>query len=154
VEESWRFDGKGRRKYLSNFFSGLLGEFLGEVERVAACYVWNGLFCEAEEILGFIQNFAGEQRSPYKNPDYSKVRAVFDVNVDGATSTIAIIILDSENREQDVKNLKKWFTVAAVPADKKLSLFNTEADFYRYLGESLSYNFMDMAASAFSAISK
>jgi D-alanyl-D-alanine carboxypeptidase len=96
------------------------------------------------------ENFVGG-KTGFTNAAGETMLSIFDINVDGATSTIAIIILDSENREQDIKNLKRWFTVVAVPAGKKLSLFNAGADFYRYLGESLSDNLTDMVASVFSA---
>ena len=81
------------------------------------------------------KNFVGG-KTGFTNAAGETMVSVFDVSVDEATSTIAIIILGSEDRENDIKKLKQWFSVAAVSSHEISQRLSYEL--FQYLGTVFS----------------
>lgn len=55
-------------------------------------------------------------KTGFTNAAKETMLSVFNVPIGNATSTVAIIVLKSDDRTQDTKNLLQWFKEAAVPA--------------------------------------
>lgn len=70
--------------------------------------------------------------------------SLFDIE----DSTIAIIVLDSEDRESDITNIVNWFSVAVVPTGDEDSF---SMDAFRYLRSSLIRNSERMLSSVISS---
>ncbi|MDP2676540.1 MAG: L,D-transpeptidase family protein [bacterium] len=90
-------------------------------------------------------------KTGFTNAAHQTMASVFDVPVEDSTSTIAVIILASENREQDTADLLQWFSVAAVPVDKEPSLFSRSV--WKYIGAEAGKGARDSLASVFGGFS-
>lgn len=86
-------------------------------------------------------------KTGFTNAARQTMISVFDVPVEESVSTIAVIVLASENREQDTENLLQWFSVAAVPVDRDPSLFS--GGVWKYVGKEASKNARDSLGSVF-----
>ena len=79
-------------------------------------------------------NYVGG-KTGFTNAAGETMISLFDINTGNSTSTIAIIVLDSENREKDINKIKQWFLTAMVPNDDSV---NTLSKLYLNLKDIVS----------------